>query len=65
MTPAGTIMRPRASTKETKILEAKYKIFLETIDIQKRWQKRDGGCDGVALYSPALGKYLVYINAIL
>jgi len=39
MTPPGTIMRPRASTKERKILEAKYKIFLETIDIQKRWKK--------------------------
>jgi len=39
MTPPGTIIRPRASAKERKILEAKYKIFLETIDIQKRWKK--------------------------
>ena len=39
MTPPGTIMRPQASPKERKILEAKYKIFLETIDIQKRWKK--------------------------
>ena len=39
MTPTGILIPPRASTKEKKLLEAKYKIFLETIDIQKRWRK--------------------------
>ena len=39
MTPVGTLIPPKASTKEKKLLEAKYKIFLETIDIQKRWRK--------------------------
>ena len=39
MTPPGTIIRPQASTREKKILEAKYKIFLEAIDIQRRWRK--------------------------
>ncbi|KAI0319179.1 Pentulose kinase [Amylostereum chailletii] len=39
MTPHATIVRPAASPKEQKLLEAKYKIFLETIDIQRRWRK--------------------------
>jgi len=39
MTPVGTIMRPAASPKEKRLLEAKYKIFMETIDIQRRWRK--------------------------
>lgn len=39
MTPAGTMVVPAASAKEKKLLEAKYKIFLEAIDIQRRWRK--------------------------
>jgi len=39
MTPPGNMVSPNATPKEKKILEAKYKIFLETIDIQKRWRK--------------------------
>jgi hypothetical protein len=38
MTPHGTVVPPGASAKETKLLEAKYKIFRESIDIQKRWR---------------------------
>ena len=40
MTPPGTMIAPAASAKEKKLLEAKYKIFLESIDIQKRWRKQ-------------------------
>ncbi|KAI0092507.1 Pentulose kinase [Irpex rosettiformis] len=39
MTPSGTLIAPSASAKEKKLLEAKYKIFRETIEIQKRWRK--------------------------
>ena len=39
MTPPGTMVVPAASAKEKKLLEAKYKIFLEAIDIQRRWRK--------------------------
>ena len=39
MTPVGTLIPPKASKKEKRLLEAKYKIFLESIDIQKRWRK--------------------------
>ncbi|KAF8164857.1 hypothetical protein B0H34DRAFT_214475 [Crassisporium funariophilum] len=39
MTPPGTLVAPAASPREKKLLEAKYKIFLESIDIQKRWRK--------------------------
>ncbi|KAJ3567746.1 hypothetical protein NP233_g6162 [Leucocoprinus birnbaumii] len=38
MTPAGTIVLPNASPKEKKLLNAKFKIFMETIDIQRRWR---------------------------
>lgn len=38
MTPQGMLIEPAASPKEKRLLEAKYKIFLETIDIQKRWR---------------------------
>jgi hypothetical protein len=38
MTPPGTIVRPAAAAKEKKLLEAKYKIFREAIDIQYRWR---------------------------
>ena len=39
MTPPASIVRSAAPPKEQKLLEAKYKIFLETIEIQKRWRK--------------------------
>ncbi|KAG6333514.1 hypothetical protein ID866_5577 [Astraeus odoratus] len=39
MTPPGTLIIPAAPEKVQKILNAKYKIFLEMIDIQKRWRK--------------------------
>jgi hypothetical protein len=39
MTPHGTLISPKATAKEKKLLDAKYKIFRESIDIQKRWRK--------------------------
>jgi len=39
MTPHGSVIAPGASAKETRLLKAKYKIFRESIDIQKRWRK--------------------------
>lgn len=39
MTRPGTLVAPQASAREKKLLEAKYKIFRESIDIQKRWRK--------------------------
>ena len=39
MTPAGTMVKPAASAKEKKLLNAKYKIFQEAIDLQRRWRK--------------------------
>ncbi|THV00590.1 Pentulose kinase [Dendrothele bispora CBS 962.96] len=39
MTPPGKIVKPSASPKDKKLLDAKYKIFREQIDIQKRWRK--------------------------
>ncbi|KAJ3987591.1 Pentulose kinase [Lentinula detonsa] len=38
MTPPGTIVKP--SGREKKLIEAKYKIFREAIDIQYRWRKQ-------------------------
>jgi hypothetical protein len=32
------LIAPKASAKEKKLLEAKYKIFRESIGIQKRWR---------------------------
>jgi hypothetical protein len=39
MTPAGTRIAPAASVRERKLLDAKYKIFRESIEIQKRWRR--------------------------
>ena len=39
MTPVGTLITPKATNKEKMLLEGKYKIFLESIEIQKRWRK--------------------------
>jgi hypothetical protein len=38
MTPPGTLIVPNASPKEKKLLNAKFKIFMETIEIQRRWR---------------------------
>lgn len=40
MTPTATLVAPAASPKEKKLLEAKYKIFREAIEIQKRWRRQ-------------------------
>jgi hypothetical protein len=39
MTPPGTLITPVTMDKEQRLLEAKYKIFRESIDIQKRWRQ--------------------------
>ncbi|EJD54119.1 Pentulose kinase [Auricularia subglabra TFB-10046 SS5] len=39
MTPVGAAIRSEASEREKRILDAKYKIFKETIEIQRRWRK--------------------------
>ena len=39
MTPVGTLTPPKATDKEKRLLESKYRIFLESIGIQKRWRK--------------------------
>jgi sugar (pentulose or hexulose) kinase len=38
MTPPGTLVVPSASAKDKRLLNAKYKIFMEAIDIQRRWR---------------------------
>ncbi|OAX39251.1 Pentulose kinase [Rhizopogon vinicolor AM-OR11-026] len=40
MTPPGTLVAPAASPRVKRLLDAKYKIFRETIDIQKRWRQQ-------------------------
>lgn len=39
MTPPATIVLPQAGPKEKRLLQAKYKIFRESIEIQKRWRQ--------------------------
>jgi ribulose kinase len=39
MTPPATAVYPAAGAKERRMLEAKYRIFLESIEVQKRWRK--------------------------
>ena len=39
MTPVGTRVAPNASSKQKRLLEAKYRIFRESVEIQKRWRK--------------------------
>jgi hypothetical protein len=39
MTPAGTLVEPNASAREKRLLAAKYNIFRETIETQKRWRR--------------------------
>jgi hypothetical protein len=38
MTRAGNVISPAANAGDSKLLEAKYKIFMESIDIQRRWR---------------------------
>ncbi|KXN86178.1 hypothetical protein AN958_10422 [Leucoagaricus sp. SymC.cos] len=38
MTPAGALVLPSASRRDKRLLNAKFKIFMETIDIQRRWR---------------------------
>lgn len=38
MTPAGTLVVPDVSPKDKKLLNAKFRIFMETIEIQRRWR---------------------------
>jgi hypothetical protein len=39
MTPAGKRVVPGAGPKEMALLDVKYKIFRESIDVQRRWRK--------------------------
>lgn len=39
MTPAGKRIVPSAGEKEMRLLDVKYKIFRESIDVQKRWRE--------------------------
>lgn len=39
MTPFGTIIKPTQDKAVSKLLKVKYKIFCETIDIQRRWRE--------------------------
>lgn len=39
MTPPGTRILPSATPRVKKLLQVKYDIFLESIEIQKRWRK--------------------------
>lgn len=38
MTAPGNMIAPKYTAKEKRLLQAKYNIFLETIEIQKRWR---------------------------
>lgn len=40
MTLPGTLVAPAPSPKVKKLLVAKYEIFRETIEIQKRWRQQ-------------------------
>lgn len=39
MTQPGVKIEPVISPREKRLLEAKYKIFQEAIEIQRRWRK--------------------------
>ena len=39
MTVPGTMISVSVGSREKKLLEAKYSIFREAIEIQKRWRK--------------------------
>lgn len=38
MTQPGEVVLPAIDPAESKLLEAKYQIFLESIEIQRRWR---------------------------
>jgi hypothetical protein len=38
MTPPASTVLPAASARERRLLDAKYKIFRESIEIQQRWR---------------------------
>lgn len=38
MTQSGKLVPPAASPTDAKLLEAKYKIFKDSIDVQRRWR---------------------------
>lgn len=40
MSRPGTTVKPSASEKELKLLQVKYDIFRECIDIQRRWRSK-------------------------
>ena len=40
MTAPGTMIPVSSNSREKKLLETKYSIFLESIEIQKRWRKK-------------------------
>jgi hypothetical protein len=40
MTAPGTVISVSLNAREKKLLEAKYSIFREAIEIQKRWRKQ-------------------------
>jgi len=40
MTAPGTVVSVSVNSREKKLLEAKYSIFRETIEIQKRWRRK-------------------------
>lgn len=39
MTPPGTQIAPEAGKKEMALFDVKYKIFRESIDVQRKWRK--------------------------
>lgn len=39
MTPEGKAVLPAAKDYEKRLLDVKYKIFRESIDVQRRWRK--------------------------
>ena len=39
MTPNGTLVRPTVNEKISRLLSAKYGIFLEMITVQRRWRE--------------------------
>jgi len=47
MTPPATVKRPDAGEREKKLLDVKYRIFLESIEIQRRWR---GEVDSVSTH---------------
>lgn len=40
MTAPGTVISVSVGSREKRLLEAKYSIFRESIEIQKRWRRK-------------------------